>query len=205
MKKLFLILDNGHGNDTPGKRSPDGRIMEWSYTRDIARKVQERLNEIGIENHILVPEDNDVPLGNKNSHIDCRVKRANEIIRTKKLQGYESLLISIHLNAAGNSGWSNASGFSTWVAPNAGDKSKLFASICEKEAIDKGLKGNRSVPKDHFWVGNFAIIRETSCPAVLLECLFQDNMEDVEYLFSDKGKETIADIIVNSIVKYATV
>ena len=30
----LIMLDNGHGVETPGKRSPDGRLREYSYTRD---------------------------------------------------------------------------------------------------------------------------------------------------------------------------
>lgn len=33
---MKILIDNGHGNNTPGKRSPDGRLLEWAYTREIA-------------------------------------------------------------------------------------------------------------------------------------------------------------------------
>ena len=36
---MMILLDNGHGCDTPGKRSPvwpDGRqLLEWEFNRDI--------------------------------------------------------------------------------------------------------------------------------------------------------------------------
>ena len=28
-----VLLDNGHGEDTKGKRSPDGSLLEYAYTR----------------------------------------------------------------------------------------------------------------------------------------------------------------------------
>lgn len=40
---MKILIDNGHGNDTPGKRSPDGRLLEWAYTREIADRVAARL------------------------------------------------------------------------------------------------------------------------------------------------------------------
>ena len=38
---MKVLIDNGHGSDTPGKRSPngrlrDGRLREYAYTREIA-------------------------------------------------------------------------------------------------------------------------------------------------------------------------
>lgn len=33
---MKVLLDNGHGAETPGKRSPDGRLQEYAYAREIA-------------------------------------------------------------------------------------------------------------------------------------------------------------------------
>lgn len=70
------------------------------------------------------------------------------------------------------------------------------------EAEKLGLKGNRSVPKEKYWTQNLAMCRDTNCPAVLTENLFQDNKDDVEFLLSDKGKQTIVDIHYNGIINY---
>ena len=37
--KMKILIDNGHGCNTPGKRSPDGRFREYAYTRYIAKAV----------------------------------------------------------------------------------------------------------------------------------------------------------------------
>ena len=50
--------------------------------------------------------------------------------------------------------------------------------------------------------GHLYILKHTVCPAVLTENLFQDNREDVEYLLSETGKQTIVDLHVNGIVEY---
>ena len=31
---MKILIDNGHGRETAGKRSPDGRLLEWAYTRN---------------------------------------------------------------------------------------------------------------------------------------------------------------------------
>ena len=36
---MKILIDNGHGENTPGKCSPDGRLKEWAYTREIADRV----------------------------------------------------------------------------------------------------------------------------------------------------------------------
>lgn len=67
---MKVILDNGHGRDTAGKRSPDGRLREYAYTREMARRIAQDLKRQGIDVSLLVPEDTDVPLKE-------RVERAN--------------------------------------------------------------------------------------------------------------------------------
>ena len=43
----IVILDNGHGQETPGKRSPvwsDGKqLFEWEFNRDIVRRIADIL------------------------------------------------------------------------------------------------------------------------------------------------------------------
>ena len=64
------------------------------------------------------------------------------------------------------------------------------------------LKGNRSVPAAPYIAKNLAICRDTLCPAVLTENLFQDNKEDVAFLLSEEGKEKITATHVNAIVEF---
>ena len=89
---MKVILDNGHGRDTAGKRSPDGRLREYAYAREMARKIAQDLKRQGIDVSLLVPEDTDVPLKE-------RVERANRIYAET---GKQAILVSIHVNAAGN-------------------------------------------------------------------------------------------------------
>jgi len=124
-----------------------------------------------------------------------RVKRANKY--------NDAILISVHNNAAGNgSKWMTARGWSGWVAPNASENSKGLAKMIYEcaETFGSEIIGNRSVPVGKFWIGNFAIIRDTKCPAVLTENLFQDNKDDVDYLLSHK--DNIINLHVMGIKKY---
>ena len=196
MKNLVVILDAGHGSDTPGKCSPDKSLYEWQFNREIVAMLCERLYGLEhVQTVILVPEDNDVPLKE-------RVRRVNTIVHDAKIAGKECLLISVHINAAGHGTWNNASGWSVWVSNNASEKSKQFAQIAYEQAKLLDLCGNRVVPKENYWTSNFYILKNTPCPAVLTENMFQDNKDDVAFLKSEEGKEKIVDLHVNAIKKY---
>lgn len=189
-----VLIDNGHGENTPGKCSPDKRLREYAYAREIARRVEKCLRCKGYEAQRIVEEETDVPLSE-------RCKRVNDIC--KQVGTKNVLLVSIHNNAAGGDGkWHEARGFSAHVGLNASSKSKMLAQYLWNEAIQQGLKGNRSVPAAPYIAQNLAICRDTACPAVLTENLFQDNKEDVELLLSEEGKEKVTATHVNAIVNF---
>lgn len=194
-ESLCLILDNGHGDPplTGGKCSPDGRLKEYYWARDMVQRIAAKARAAGIRTEILVPEKTDVPLKE-------RVRRVNALCA--KYGKANCIVISVHINAAPGSGWHTASGFSGWVAPNASAKSKELAKILWECADAVGLRGNRSVPACRYWVGNFAIVRDTYCPAVLTENLFMDNRDEVDFLMSEAGKETIAKFHIDAIKKF---
>ena len=35
-----ILIDNGHGVNTKGKQSPDGRLREYAFAREIAKRVE---------------------------------------------------------------------------------------------------------------------------------------------------------------------
>lgn len=190
---MKVLIDNGHGENTPGKRSPDGRLREWSYTRDIADLVVAGLRKLGIDAERIVKEDTDVPLSER-----CR--RANAIY---KETGKKAILVSIHCNASGSgASWMNARGWSVFVSNNASLNSKKLAESLAQVAECIFVPVRKPMPGQLYWEQNLAICRDTNCPAVLTENFFQDNKEDVEYLLSREGKDTVARIHIEGILKY---
>ena len=190
---MKILIDNGHGVDTAGKCSPDKTLYEYKWAREIANRLVAALKAKGYDAERIVTEETDVPLR-------TRCQRVNAICQ--KAGAKNCLLISVHINAAGNGTWNTATGWSGWVAPNASANSKKLAQCLYAEAEARNLKGNRSVPSCKYWNGNFAIVRDTNCPAVLTENLFQDNQQEVKYLLSESGKRTIVDLHVNGIINY---
>ena len=191
---MIILIDNGHGIDTAGKRSPDGRLREYKYAREIAAEVVKRLKTMDYNAQQLVTEENDISLS-------VRCKRVNDIC--KHFGASNVLVVSVHCNAAGADGkWHDARGWQACVSLNASAKSKQLASYLFDAAQVEGLKMRSPKPGQKWWAQNLAICRDTNCPAVLTENLFQDNKQDVEFLLSDKGREAIINLHVNGIINY---
>ena len=103
-----ILIDNGHGSDTPGKRSPDGRFLEYAFNRDIAARVASKLTSLGLNAEIIVPELTDVPLKERVSRINARCTALGK---------QNVILVSIHANAAGNGlQWTKPHGWSIYTS-----------------------------------------------------------------------------------------
>ena len=62
---MKILIDNGHGIQTKGKRSPDGQLLEYAYTRELARQIVAALKARGYDSELLVPKDDDIPLSKR--------------------------------------------------------------------------------------------------------------------------------------------
>lgn len=192
---MKVLIDNGHGAETPGKRSPDGRLRECVYTREIADRVVNRLQAEGVDTIRIVPEEADIPLTE-------RVARANKYYAES---GRQAILISIHCNAAGGgSAWMDARGWSVFVDTTASDNSKRLATAMADAAKTKGVTVRKETGDRSYWMAGLYICKHTNCPAVLVENFFQDNKEDVDFLLSEEGRQCVTDITVEGIKKYLT-
>lgn len=186
-----IILDNGHGEETPGKRSPkwaDGKqLFEWEFNRDIVRRIAALLKANGINYEILVPEDNDVSLSER-----CR--RANVIYEDC---GRNAILISIHANAGGGTGWE------CYTSPGDTQADKYATILCEqfKEDFPNEKMRFDYSDGDPDKESNFYILVHTKCPAILTENFFMDKEKDCRMLMSHAGRQKIAESHYKSIVK----
>ena len=201
---MKILIDNGHGHDTPGKRSPDGKFLEYAYNREIAKRIVADLIDRGYDAELLVPEDNNITL-------EERVRRVNEICLTYEPScpaptGHPNvILISIHVNAAGNgSKWMDATGWSCYTYKGQTQSDKL--AECLYDAAIKNFPGRRIRTDfsdgDSDWEEGFYLLRKSLCVAVLTENFFMDSRSDLEYLQSRAGKQAIVDTHVEAIVEY---
>ena len=182
-KNIMILLDNGHGKETPGKRSPvwkDGtQLFEWEYNRKVVDGIIKKLDEIGIKSVKLVPEDKDISLSE-------RAARANKIC-----QNNTCILISVHCNAGGGTGWEV---FSTTKKNNSDKLANTFIEVYKELFPDKKCRGHKE--------SDFTVIYKSNCPSVLTENFFMDTESDCKFLMSDEGFNRIVDLHVNAIMKY---
>lgn len=191
-QRIMPLLDNGHGQNTPGKRSPvwaDGsQLFEWEFNRDIVRRIAAKLDDLAIRYEILTPETNDVSLQER-----CR--RANEY-----QQMYNNcVLFSIHGNAGGGTGWEC---YTSRGTTKADEIATLLYQEAEKEFPGWKIRKDYT-DEDADKEANFYILRHTICPAVLTENFFFDNEKDCKLMLSEDGRERIAKIHINVIKKLA--
>ena len=65
-----ILIDNGHGNNTSGKRSPYSQnkiapnidFYEYKWNREIAKPIVDGLKEMGYNADLLLTEDIDISL-----------------------------------------------------------------------------------------------------------------------------------------------
>ena len=192
---MKILIDNGHGHNTPGKRSPDGKFREYAYNREIAKRIVADLIDRGYDAELIVPEDNDISL-------EERVRRVNALCSAHGKSNV--ILVSVHVNAAGNgSKWTNATGWSVYTCKGQTTSDKLAECLCEaaiKNFPDKRIRTDYS-DGDSDWEANFYILRHSLCPAVLTENFFMDGL-DLEFLQSKTGKQAIVDTHVEGIIEY---
>ena len=193
---MLILIDPGHGIDTPGKRSPDGKFLEYLWNRQIADLLLDRFMIMGVDASLVVTETNDISLS-------TRVQRVNRMC--SKVGASNVILLSIHSNAAGDgSKWMSAQGWSCYTSKGE-TKSDLIAECLydafEAEFAEKKIRKDMS-DGDRDWEENFYVLQKSKCPAVLLENFFYDNRDECTWLLKDETKERIADAIVKGIVQY---
>lgn len=181
---MTIILDNGHGYNTAGKRSDvyNGRTLyEYEFARDMVTRIKKLCDAEGIKVWVLVPELYDVPLAE-------RCMRANNLYATNK----DCILVSIHANAGGGTG------FEVWTSVGETKADAIAQKWCDtiKEEFPKiKLRTDRSDGDDDKESG-FYILKHTKMPAILCENLFMDNKADLDLLWNRQFRDNLASAYV---------
>lgn len=201
---LYVLIDNGHGIEQLANCSPDHRLYEYKFARQLAQQLEQRLKAEGFRCVRLVPEV-------QNVSIRERVRRANDYCR--RYGAKRCVLVSIHSNSIGAAGqWTEANGFSVFTSKAASNDSKQLAELMYQEAVARRLMGDRVVPRPdaqgrHFWTWSWrpddiGILTQTACPAVLTENMFHNNRRDVDFMLSQEGQQQLVDLHVRALERY---
>ena len=197
---MKILVEAGHGNPPltgrGSKQSPDGRIKEYVYCREIVAEVVKRLRAQGYDAENTVPEKGDISLGERCARVNAWCDR---------LGAKNVVFVSIHNNAAGCGQWMSARGWEAWTSKGQtmGDKLADCLYDAAQKYLPQGTKIRTDLTDgDRDKEGNLAVVRGTKCAACLTENLFQDNRADVEYLLSPEGREAIIKLHVEGIKAY---
>lgn len=151
---MKIVIDPGHsGPSEPGACA--GGVTEASLVMRIARFTCEELRLNGHDVRLT----RDGPI--EDSELDWRSTLAND-------WGAE-LFISVHCNAASRI---EAEGTEVYHYPGS-EKGEKLATLIQYHLTEALLTENRGVK-----TANFQVLRETDCPAVLVECGFITNPVD---------------------------
>ena len=183
----IILFDNGHGQETPGKRSPiwkDGRqLFEWEFNRDMVRRIILKCYHAWIRAVKLVPEDSDVLLKE-------RCKRAN--MWYDRCNG-NCIVVSIHANAGGGTG------FEVYTSPGQTKADEIATALIKQLQQDfPEIKMRKDVADgDPDKEAAFYILKHTKAPAILAENLFMDNEADCQLLMTEDFRDKLADSYVS--------
>ncbi|KEO44678.1 GBS Bsp-like repeat-containing protein [Streptococcus salivarius] len=193
----IVYLDAGHGGYDPGA-SYFG-ISEKSLTLAIQSRVKAKLESEGYQVVTTRTSDTYVDLTDRS-----RAANASE----------SDIFVSIHINASGSSA---AQGIETYYyqpyaeypsrinATYHANPTRLSMSDTLANAIQSSLINATGAQNQGVKRQTFAVLRETTAPAVLLELGFLSNPQEAARLSTSAYQETLANAIVAGIKRYYSI
>lgn len=174
--KVFLGV--GHGGSDPGAVA--NNVKEKDLNLSIALACRDELEKHGVAVKMSREKDENDPI-------------SEEI---KECESHSpDIAIDIHNNAGGGDGcevfYSHLGGKGKTLAEN------ILAEIVKVGQNSRGIKTRvNSQGKDYY-----AFIRNTSCPAVIVECAFVDNATDLQILATEDKRKAMGVAIAKGILK----
>lgn len=170
-----ICIDPGHSNKTVGAVGQLG-IKECDIVLTVGLRVGYHLQRHGVE-VVYTRKDG------SHKELDERVKIANN--------ANVDYFASIHLNAADK----KAQGTETYCYKFGAQGEKLAHNI-QVELVQALGRKDRGVKE-----GNLQVIRDTKMPAVLMETVFIDNLEEEQFIIQKANQEKAAIAIAKGILK----
>ena len=214
MVDTTIILDPAHGKDTPGKRSPDGRLEEWKWSRDRIAAIFLKLDQEAKGFDVAIPL-----MGFSNEPgLHYRVDSYNQY----RLQYKTVIVLSLHVDAFGTGKiWMDPNGFTIFTSrgeTDADDYATIIGQALKRQLpeerwrFDFGLSRNEMV-RDLDREANFTILAGYKRPdgtwqnpkyhGILIENNFMTNRHDVKKLLDPEWNEKLEEAYVKAILYLA--
>jgi N-acetylmuramoyl-L-alanine amidase len=187
-----IVIDPGHGGSHSGavhKKLNGTQIYEKNLNIDYAYMLRDKLTSLGAT-VVLTRTGDTLP---DNAWSPPRMYARTDFARNNNTD----LFISIHMDSIGNN--SQARGFTVFYF---NEFSKAFGEAMNDSLepayrrLSGGKKG-RGVRWNYFTVMNLH-----DCPALLLECGFMSNPDELELLMSSEYKDGFTQAMVEGIISY---
>lgn len=185
VKSQLIVIDPGHGGEDAGTKSLAKPFYQEKFlTLATSRLLSDYLKQMGYETKLTRSEDIFIPLSE-------RAVKANDL--------GPSLFVSVHYNSAPSREANGIEVFYYQSDENAKrtQSSKELAAMVLDSTISSTQAKSRGVKK-----GNFAVIRETKMPAVLVEGGFMTNQEEMDLIKDPAYLKKLAWGIAKGIDKY---
>jgi N-acetylmuramoyl-L-alanine amidase len=176
MSKVFIGV--GHGGSDPGAVA--NNTKEKDLNLSIALACRDELEKHGVAVKMSRTKDENDPLSEE-------IKECNAF--------GPDLAVDIHNNAGGGDG---AEVFYHY----GGGKSKTLAENILSEVVKVGQNSRGAkIRKNSNGKDYYGFIRETSCPAVIVECAFVDNATDLKILATEDDRRKMGVAIAKGVLK----
>jgi len=174
---MLIVLDPGHSSIRPGAIGPGG-THEEDITLAVARQAAALLSSIA---QVVLTRGDGSPLAKtENEDLTARAKKANDL--------NASCFVSIHCNSATDK---EAHGTETYSLYPRSERGRELAQKIQLRLADTLKLADRGCKE-----ANFAVLRETRCPAALVEIAFISNPAEEKLLrdfyFQSKAAFAIA-------------
>jgi N-acetylmuramoyl-L-alanine amidase len=227
--RRLVVVDAGHGGPDNGMTGPIGtgpRIVEKNVTLAVAKLLAKELREDGID--VLMTRSTDTlialsdrgRIANRNKgdlfvsvHVNATGSRTSAGARER---GYETYFLAEAKTEEASRVErmeNEAVKFETGVnAPKGDPLSFIINDMAQNEhlresndlaeTIQKGLRGFHPGRDRGVQQANFAVLRGSFMPAVLVEIGFGTNGSEAAYLLDPDNQSTIARSIARSVIEY---
>lgn len=175
MSKI-IVIDPGHGGKDPG--ATGGGVQEKAVVLNVAKKIRAYLEARACT--VMLTRETDVFV-----ELSDRARMANA--------AKADLYVSIHCNSV--EGNASVTGMEIYHYTHASDASKRAASAIYDRLLPASALRGRGVKAD-----NFAVLRETKMPAVLIELGFISNSGDRAKLTDSAWQDDAAQAIADGII-----
>lgn len=188
-----VIIDAGHGGFDGGAVAADG-TLEKDINLEVANALADicRVNGLSVitirETDDALDDDHSASLRErKRSDINNRLSVINE--------NADAIFVSIHMNKFSSGGVHGAQIFYGAVS----EESKLLAECIRKELLNVDPDNKRVVKKCD---SSVYLLKKAKCPAVIAECGFLSNVNDLNNLKNDEYRRKTAFSIYLGILEY---